>query len=961
MKSNFKVDFSKYSSFSEDSNFDSVVYGAGSPVLETELNELQQIKELKFRNLIKNIIGDGMYGDVEYVDGVLNIVNTFAIIDGRLIYIDNLTLSMSDGDVAYIDTWQEIVFGTDDIHKYGNMQSDVIQNKIIDSRYGVETTRRIQTQYNLVESANLRVDGVSLEIGTVSNNEFEPCYTRIRNLFELYEYIQSVIKLVEISANDYTDQKIADLINGAPTTLDTLKEIADAMAESQEVVDALDKAIGTKANANDLTSHTRDKSNPHGVTKSQVGLGNVGNFKAVSTVANQGLTDAEKSNARANIGAGTSSFSGSYNDLTNKPTIPTNNNQLTNGAGYITSLGTAKTISDTLPISKGGTGKTTGVDAANALINSLSTCYSTPIDADYYISQYSGGGTTYTTFHRRPMSALWEYIKSKLATVATSGNYNDLSNKPTIPTVGNGTVTIKQAGTSKGTFTMNQSGNTTIELTDNNTTYGVATSSALGLVKSGTDITVDSNGNVSVNDDSHNHVISNVDGLQSTLDGKLDKFTSGGIARCGGDGKYNYFKIATIKITSIFINSPVVFEMSGRGRGLSLVAIEFSSEDHTDPKLSFFTSNCDNCFWIKKTATSTWEVYGKYSELWGGYVLHRITGAGANIGVTVNMTNIDSLPSGCTQVAYGGNVGYAVSSTSAGNADTVNGHTVESDVPENAKFTDTTYDIVSTEKDGLMSKDDKSNLEDLLKSYTDNTLPTETDFNDVTTEGRYYMLDKNTYTNKPLLVNGFVDVKVYGQVVKQIIWRQGTIGTNDHDIYERTGWLANQNWSDWVKVLTTKDLTTTLTATTAGSPLDATVAKTLNDKVEAINSRLGTGNSSAYVNINSSWASVNSSSVEINNLYKVGKIVELDLALTFKVEQATGVRSQIGTISSGILPRCEISVPTNSFAPNAKNPNGTANAELRITTDGKVHWYNSTASSIPANGGMKAHAIWITK
>ena len=40
-----------------------------------------------------------------------------------------------------------------------------------------------------------------------------------------------------------------------------------------------------------------------------------------------------------------------------------------------------------------------------------------------------------------------------------------------IPSVGNGTVTIKQAGTTKGSFTMNQSGNTTIELTDNNTTY----------------------------------------------------------------------------------------------------------------------------------------------------------------------------------------------------------------------------------------------------------------------------------------------------------------------------------------------------------------------------------------------------------------------------------------------------------------------------------------------------------
>lgn len=73
-------------------------------------------------------------------------------------------------------------------------------------------------------------------------------------------------------------------------------------------------------------THPGSGTNPHGTTKSDVGLGNVGNFKAVSTVANQGLSDTEKANARTNIGAGTSSFSGSYNDLTNKPTIPTVNN-----------------------------------------------------------------------------------------------------------------------------------------------------------------------------------------------------------------------------------------------------------------------------------------------------------------------------------------------------------------------------------------------------------------------------------------------------------------------------------------------------------------------------------------------------------------------------------------------------------------------------------------------------------
>lgn len=119
----------------------------------------------------------------------------------------------------------------------------------------------------------------------------------------------------------------------------------------------------------------------------------------------------------------------------------------------------------------------------STMINKLSIGTSTPNDDDYYISQYSGGGTTNTTYHRRPIKALFEYIKGKLSTVAVSGSYNDLSNKPTIPTVGNGTVTIKQAGTSKGTFSMNQSGNTTIELTDNNTTYSTGTSSTSGLTK----------------------------------------------------------------------------------------------------------------------------------------------------------------------------------------------------------------------------------------------------------------------------------------------------------------------------------------------------------------------------------------------------------------------------------------------------------------------------------------------
>lgn len=49
-----------------------------------------------------------------------------------------------------------------------------------------------------------------------------------------------------------------------------------------------------------------------------------------------------------------------------------------------------------------------------------------------------------------------------LATVATTGQYSDLSGKPTIPTVNNPTITFKQGSTTVATMTLNQQNNQTI-------------------------------------------------------------------------------------------------------------------------------------------------------------------------------------------------------------------------------------------------------------------------------------------------------------------------------------------------------------------------------------------------------------------------------------------------------------------------------------------------------------------
>lgn len=53
---------------------------------------------------------------------------------------------------------------------------------------------------------------------------------------------------------------------------------------------------------------------------------------------------------------------------------------------------------------------------------------------------------------------------SDLASVATSGNYNDLTNKPTIPTVNNATLTIQKNSTTLDTFTANASVDKTVNI-----------------------------------------------------------------------------------------------------------------------------------------------------------------------------------------------------------------------------------------------------------------------------------------------------------------------------------------------------------------------------------------------------------------------------------------------------------------------------------------------------------------
>ena len=140
-------------------------------------------------------------------------------------------------------------------------------------------------------------------------------------------------------------------------------------------------------------------------------------------------------------------------------------------------------------------------DDLNTMINALTTGASTPTDADYYVSQYVGGGTT--TFHRRPMSTLWAYIKSKAESVfaaknhahsyagsASAGGSATSAVKLDTATAGSATKPVYFSGGKPVACTYELKKTVPADAVFTDHTYDAATASALGLVKIGSNLTI---------------------------------------------------------------------------------------------------------------------------------------------------------------------------------------------------------------------------------------------------------------------------------------------------------------------------------------------------------------------------------------------------------------------------------------------------------------------------------------
>ena len=99
----------------------------------------------------------------------------------------------------------------------------------------------------------------------------------------------------------------------------------------------------------------------------------------------------------------------------------------------------------------------------STLINGLSIGNSEPQDDDYIISQYVNGGTAVNTYHRRPLSKFWNWIKTKLGIGTNDGTFLRKDGTWATPTATDDTKVAKAGDTMTGTLilakTQDASGN----------------------------------------------------------------------------------------------------------------------------------------------------------------------------------------------------------------------------------------------------------------------------------------------------------------------------------------------------------------------------------------------------------------------------------------------------------------------------------------------------------------------
>lgn len=196
---------------------------------------------------------------------------------------------------------------------------------------------------------------------------------------------------------------------------------------------------------------------------------------------------------------------------------------------------------------------------------------------------------------------------------------------------------------------------------------------------------------------------------------------------------------------------------------------------HTKSQITDFPAS------LKNPTALTIQTNGTTAATYDGSAAKIVNITKSNIG----LGNVDNTADANKSVKY---------ATSAGNASKVNNHTVNIDVPANAKFTDTTYGVATASSNGLMSSTDKTKLDDFSRVISiQKQIKLTTDWQDTGIAGNN--LETGTYI---IQVSGFNSsyTSLYNEVYSGIMtwYASETNDLNNDEIFlHNAGHASNSN------------------------------------------------------------------------------------------------------------------------------------------------------------------------
>lgn len=267
---------------------------------------------------------------------------------------------------------------------------------------------------------------------------------------------------------------------------------------------------------------------------------------------------------------------------------------------------------------------------------------------------------------------------------ATSGhNHDGVYAKNAFSKVTVGSTTI-EADSTTDTLTLTAGSNISITPDATNDKITIASTipnagSSVGGVKSGGDVTI-ANGIITVNDDSHNHVIGNIDNLQTTLDAKAPlaspALTGTPTAPTAG-ASTNNTQIATTAFVNTVVNNKIAASDAMIYKGTLGANGTITELPNTTAKTG----------WTYKVITAG--TYASQKCEVGDMIICLTDGSTSTEATwTVVQNNIDGAVTGPTSsvadrvVTFNGTSGKVIKDS---------GYTIAASVPSGAKFTDTTY------------------------------------------------------------------------------------------------------------------------------------------------------------------------------------------------------------------------------------------------------------------------------